>query len=294
VTRDDIERLLHDIAEGKSRAKIKTKLHGLALVKGGKTAANRTVGLLGAIFGYAVRRGMRSDNPVRGVQFFADRRRERRLANEEYGALGNALHEAERGMWPPAIAITRFAAITGWRRGEVLALRWADLDLDRRMAILGDTKTGRSIRPLSHTACELLLSLERTGDLVFPATRGNGQLTGFRKFWLKIAKLGHLPSDITPHVLRHSFASVAGDLGYSDATIAALVGHKGRTVTSRYVHAADAVLLAASDAVANHISTLMGDKRLAGQVIQMRRDGGLVKFVRKDQQVPNPSLDRKC
>jgi integrase len=45
--------------------------------------------------------------------------------------------------------------------------------------------------------------------------------------------------------LRHSFASLAGDLGYGEPIIAALVGHKGHTITSRYVHSADTVLLAA-------------------------------------------------
>jgi integrase len=65
---------------------------------------------------------------------------------------------------------------------------------------------------------------------------------------------------VTPHVLRHSFASLAGDLGYSEPTIAALVGHAGRSVTSRYVHSADAVLLAAADAVADRTAELMGDR----------------------------------
>jgi len=66
---------------------------------------------------------------------------------------------------------------------------------------------------------------------------------------------------VTVHTLRHSFASLAADLGYSEPTIAALVGHKGRSLTSRYVHSADAVLLAAADAVANRAAELMGDGR---------------------------------
>ena len=64
---------------------------------------------------------------------------------------------------------------------------------------------------------------------------------------------------MTPHVLRHSFASLASDLGYSEPTIAALIGHKGQTMTSRYVHAADAVLLAAADAIAAHTLKSMGE-----------------------------------
>jgi integrase len=98
------------------------------------------------------------------------------------------------------------------------------------------------------------------GELVFPATRGGvGRLLHFKKFWPKIAKLGNLPKEITPHVLRHSYASLAGDLGYSEPTIAALVGHKGHTVTSRYVQAADAVLPAAADTVADRTAELMGE-----------------------------------
>jgi integrase len=59
------------------------------------------------------------------------------------------------------------------------------------------------------------------------------------------------------HVLRHSFASLAADLGYSEPTIASLLGQKGRSITSRYIHSADAALLTAADAVAGKIADLM-------------------------------------
>jgi integrase len=73
-----------------------------------------------------------------------------------------------------------------------------------------------------------------------------------------------------PHVLRHSFASLAADLGYSEPTISALVGHKGRSITSKYIHSADAVLLAAADAVANRTIELMGDGR-SSVVVELPR-----------------------
>jgi integrase len=269
VTRDDVERFMHDVAEGKTAARAKgTKRRGLARVTGGRTAATRTIGLLGAIFTYAVRRRLRSDNPARGVERFADRKRERRLSDEEYAALGAALRQGEtEGIWPPALAAVRFLALTGWRSGEALALQWSEIDLVRRTARLADTKTGTSMRPLSHPACDVLKELSRIqGQRVFPAARSTGPMAGFPKLWARIAKLGSLPGDVTPHVLRHSFASLAGDLGYSEPTIAALVGHTGRSVTSRYVHAADAVLLAAADAVANRTAELMGE-RTEGQVV---------------------------
>jgi integrase len=204
-----------------------------------------------------MRKEMRADNPVRGVTFFADLKKDRRLTDDEYRRFGLALEKAKGMVWPPAISAARFMAFSGFRRGEVIALRWGEIDLARRTAALADTKTGKSIRPLSQAACEVLRGLPLTGDLVFPATRGDGRMTGFPKLWAKIAKLGVLPADVTPHVLRHSFASIASDAGYSEATIAAMIGHQGRTMTSRYVHSADAVLLAAADAVANRIVDLM-------------------------------------
>jgi hypothetical protein len=69
-------------------------------------------------------------------------------------------------------------------------------------------------------------------------------------------------------------AEAVGDLGYSESTIAALVGHTGRTITSRYIHAADAVLLAAADAVADRTLELMGEEKTdktVGNVVSIRR-----------------------
>ena len=184
--------------------------------------------------------------------------------------LAAGLRQAEiDGMWPPAVAATRMMVLTGWRRGEVLGLRWSEVDLTRRTARLAETKTGFSLRPLPQVVCDLIRRQDRTDDFVFPTTSGTGLMVGYRKLWLRIAKLAELPSDVTPHVLRHSFVSLAADLGYSEPIIAALVGHKLHSIASRYVHSADAALLAAADAVAMEITALMECKeaRRGHQVI---------------------------
>jgi integrase len=272
VTRVDVEAFMFDVAAGKTAGKTKTRPRGVAHVRGGKGASSRTVGLLGAIFSYAVRHRMRSDNPAHGVMRPADGRRSRRLTDDEYKSLGKALRKAEEvAIWPPAVAAARFLALTGWRSGEALGLLWPELDLSRRTAMLGDTKSGVSMRPLSHVACEVLRSLTRAGDLVFAATRGTGRMLGFSKLWARIAKLGELPADITPHTLRHSFASLANDLGYSEPTIAALIGHRDHSITSRYIHTADPLLLAAADTVANRTIELMGEQTPAANVITLRQ-----------------------
>jgi integrase len=257
VTAADIRNLRDAVAAGKTACDVKTGRRGLARVRGGKGTATRVLRLLGGIFTYAIAHGMRADNPVRGVPQFRDGQRERRFTRSEYRALGKALRQADKSAWPPAVAAARFLALSGWRTGEALSLKWSEVDLVARTADLPGTKTGRSMRPLSNVACDVLRKLPRVGELVFPSSRGGGPMPKLAKHWVRIIKLAGLSADVSPHVLRHSFASLAADLGYSDLTIAALLGHKTRTVTSRYARTADPVLLAAADATSNRIRTLM-------------------------------------
>ncbi len=163
-------------------------------------------------------------------------------------------------MWPPSVGAVRFLALAGWRLGEALALEWAHVDLDRRTATLPDTKTGRSVRPLSRAACDLLSALPRLGPLVFPASRG-GRMTGFRSMLDGASRSSAVSRPtITPHTLRHSFASLAADLGYSRADDRR--AHRAQRAVGHVAICpqADAVLLAAADAVASETAKLMGEE----------------------------------
>lgn len=276
VTREDVERFMHAVAEGETAQRTKTgRKRGLANVRGGKGTASRTLGLLGAIFAYAERKQMIDHNPVRGVIRYADGKRERRLSDLEYAAFAKGLAKAaelppprqdgkpaKATVWPSAVAAARFLALTGWRSGEALALRWGMVDLARRVARLPDTKTGESVRPLSAAACDVLRAAGpgAADALVFPPSRGKGTMSGFAKMFGRIVKAGGLPADVTPHVLRHSFSSLANDLGFTEATIGMLVGHKGGGTTRGYIHGADDVLLAAADRIAG--ATL---RKMAGE-----------------------------
>ena len=79
MTRDDIERFRDGVSEGATAAVIKTGRHGLARVTGGRGTAARAMGMLGAMFAFAVRRGLRGDNPVHGVDRHAYEPRRRRM-----------------------------------------------------------------------------------------------------------------------------------------------------------------------------------------------------------------------
>lgn len=125
VTREDVEAFMHAVADGKTAAKVKTgKTRGLSNVRGGVGTASRTVGLLGAIFSYAVKHRMRADNPVWGVMRPADGQRKRRLSDAEYAGLGKALRQATaQDIWPgggggAVLSIDRLAQ----RRGAGAAL----------------------------------------------------------------------------------------------------------------------------------------------------------------------------
>jgi integrase len=264
ITRQDVERLMHAVMSGKTRQRTKLpKLRALSNIRGGTGAASRTVSMFRALMVYAVRLDLRPDNPASGVVRPADNRRDRRLSDEEYAALGAGLVAAEDdGVWMPALAAIRFLLVTGWRRGEVLNLRWAEVDLPRRTARLADTKTGSSMRPLAEPACAILRDMGRSGTYVFQALGGDMPMQGFPRLWSRtIHCISGLPKDVTPHVLRHSLASLAADLGYSDATIAGLLGHAGHSITRRYIHSADSALLAAADRVAEETIRLMDRKR---------------------------------
>ena len=83
-----------------------------------------------------------------GVETPKDNKRLRRLSVAEYAQLGDVLTNGSN----VAADIFLLLAVTGFRSGEARLLKWADLDLDRRVATLSDSKTGQSVRPLSNVA----------------------------------------------------------------------------------------------------------------------------------------------
>ena len=128
-----------------------------------------------------------------------------------------------------------------------------------------DTKSGAQIRVVGHAAIDCIEAIPvRDGSLfVFPADWGNGHFIGVVRVLDRICAKAKL-KDVTPHVLRHTFASVAGDLGFSELTIAGLLGHAGRGVTQSYVHL-EAALVVAADRVSAEIADLLDASGTASQ-----------------------------
>jgi integrase len=108
-----------------------------------------------------------------------------------------------------------------------------------------------SIRPLSAEAVKIIEAQQRRGPYVFEYEHAR-PISNLRPNWLKLG----MSKDVTPPSLRHSFASLAGDMGLPDHTISRLLGHSQSSITSRYIHMEKA-LIEASDAVAQGTLKLM-------------------------------------
>jgi len=253
----DIEGAQADIAAGKT-AKTRTGSRGGATT-GGEGVAARTMSTLHAVFEHAVRLGKIENNPGKGMRRLASTPRDRRLNRAEIAKLGKAMRAAEAaGEHPTGLAAIRLLLLTGFRRLEGLGLRRDWLDDEEAAIRFPDTKSGAQLRVIGRPAVELLLAQPQTtkSPFFFPADWGEGHFIGIVRVLDRICASAGL-ADVTLHTLRHTFASVAGDLGFSELTIAALLGHASRGVTQRYVHIDEALRLAA-DKVAGEIAAILG------------------------------------
>ena len=260
LTKADINKVLKDIMAGKTRVAVKTKkLRGKAIVRGGAGTATRTVGLLGGILTYAVDAGIIEINPAHGIKKPKDNVRNRRLTEAEYRTLGQMLREAAANeKYAMTVDIIRQIALTGCRRSEMISLMWIEADTDASCMRLVDSKEGESIRPIGLPVVEYLEERRKTaaGTYVFPGQGEDNAFGSFPNHWEQIFTDSPLVG-VTPHVLRHSFASIANDLGFTEVTIAALVGHSKGSVTSKYIHTLDTALIMAADTISGYIQGLL-------------------------------------
>jgi hypothetical protein len=150
---------------------------------------------------------------------------------------------------------------------------------------LENSKEGESIRPIGLPVVEYL-ERRRTDDVGTYVFRGQGEDNAFGSFpshWKHIFKDSPL-SDVTPHVLRHSFASIANDLGFTEVTIAALVGHAKGSVTSKYIHTLDTALIMAADTISGYIQGLLDGiefKQTAYALDRDSRKAALARFLKR-------------
>lgn len=267
----DIERLQADIATGKTAREKRPGRGGQTA--GGAGVAGRAMSTLRSLLNHARRLGIIEQSPANGVRVIASNRLKRRLSVGEVRHLGKVMAQMEReGEHPTALAAIRTMLLTGFRRMEVLAMRKAWIEPDDNCVAFPDTKSGAQMRAAGDAAITLLLSQGQrsASPFVFPADWGEGHFIGVVRVLDRICARAGLER-VTPHVLRHTFASIAASLGFSELTISGLLGHGPRGVTQRYVHL-DAALVIAADQVAAEIARLLdgGEVRSAEDAKKLR------------------------
>lgn len=156
----------------------------------------------------------------------------------------------------------RLALFTGMRRGEMFSLKWNDVDFERGFIHIRDPKGGQDARiPLNAEAREVLESLPRTSEFIFPG-RGGRKLADISRAVNAIKKRAGLPADFRPlHGLRHYFASALASCDEVDMyVIQKLLTHKSPIMSQRYSHLRDEVLKRASALVGKLVSrTAIGE-----------------------------------
>jgi integrase len=238
--------------------------------------ANRILAVTAMLFEFAERVGLREEgtNPARRIPRFKEHPRKRYLSPAEMGRLGSALTEleAEGPEGASHAAILRLLLLTGCRRGEILDLKWREVDLDKGELNLEDSKTGARSVKLGPPAIQILSNVPRTGERVFHPRLGSASLIPeVYQSWHKTLKRAEI-ANLHRHDLRHTHASVGVGAGLSLYVVGGLLGHKVAATTQRYAHLSDDPLRQAADRVSGLIDSVLKGKPGAGaEVVPIRR-----------------------
>jgi integrase len=244
LTVADIEQMQSDVRNGKT-AKPRSGGRG-GKASGGAGVAGRCLGTLQAIIGHAKHKGLIENHPTKGARKLATRKRTRRLSVEEVKALGTALAYAERnGENPTALGVIRLLILTGYRREEAQRMRRSWLNSKGGYVAFPDTKGDAQFRTIGSPAIRVIEGqpIVAGNPYIFPSETSEGPSTAVRACLARVCKLANI-DDVTPHTLRHTFGSMAGELGFSELTIRAMLGHASQSVTQDYVHIDEALRLA--------------------------------------------------
>jgi integrase len=212
------------------------------------TTINRKKAVLSSVFKFALSRGYIDSNIVRDVVVENDtKQRDRVLSADERQRLLKACQESH---WDKLYLLVLMAMTTGARKGELLKLRWCDIDFKNNSTYLADTKNGESKE--LHFPPPVMIELKRLQEigsgLIFAGGNPDEPMD-FRKAWFKALKVANISDKdvlnhdgsvklekFTFHCLRHGFCSALSDSGKEINQIAKLAGHKSIQTTMRYIH----------------------------------------------------------
>lgn len=264
-----------------------------AIGEGHPVTANRAISLLGSFFAWAQDMKIipEGPNPAASIEKYREQGKDRYLTTEEFTRLGEAIREAETvGIeWQPidmskpnakhvpkllenrrtiisqhAAAALRLLIFTGARLREILNLRWKEVDLERGLLFLPDSKTGRKTIVLGAPAIAILKEIRGNGPYVIAGDDPDKPKTDLKRPWALVSRRAGL-EDVRLHDLRHSFASVGAGSGMGLPIIGKLLGHASTATTQRYAHLDADPLRRASDAIGAAIALALDGKIEQGE-----------------------------
>ena len=257
--------------------------------------ANRMLAVVGSMYAFAARIGASPEgtNPARKIDKFAEHRRERFLTGAELERLGATIREAETKGIPWEVdeagpkakhlpkaknrftKIDRFAAaalrlllFTGCRLREILHLKWEQVDLERGLLFLADSKTGKKTVILNAPALAVLTALDRLGSYVVPGDDPEKPRADLKRPWEAVARHAGLDG-VRLHDLRHTYASFGAGGGLGLPIIGKLLGHTQASTTARYAHLDNDPLRRASENIGGRIAAALDGKK-GGSVVPLR------------------------
>jgi len=200
---------------------------------------NRYAASLAAVITWAIKRRIAPKgyvHPCRTIERRTEHNeRVRFLSDEERQRLLQACRESR---WPMLYLLVLMAMTSGARKGELLALHWQDLDLDRGLAHCGRTKNGDrktlALVPAVIEECRKFLPAKGAA-LLFASQRVPQAPFAFEQRWREALAKAKL-RNFRFHDLRHTCASMLAQSGATLLEIAEVLGHRQLQVTKRYSH----------------------------------------------------------
>ena len=199
------------------------------------TTVNKYKAAASVVLSYACREFDLPDNPVRHIRSLSEPSgRVRFLSDSERKLLFNSCLDSQ---WGKLYLLVMMAITTGSRKGELMNLRWVDIDFDRQTAYVETTKNGQpKVLPLTDEVVkELNRFKEQEPALIFNSEIKPNKSYEFYKLWKKALEQANI-NDFRFHDLRHTTASYLAQSGASLLEIADVLGHKQIQMTKRYAH----------------------------------------------------------
>jgi integrase len=213
-------------------------LHKTLAKERGEFTSNRAIELIGRTFNYAIKQGAYILNPTTGLKKYTEKTRDRYLDEIEIGRFFKGLSELDT-VWQDFFKLALFV---GARRANLQAMKWEDIDIERRIWTIqaDEFKTGeRTEVILSDEACEILTRrLEKSkSEYVFPSHGKSGHIVEVKAAWKTLLEKSGI-KDFHVHDLRRTFGSFQANTGASLQVIGKSLGHRSTDATEIYARLA--------------------------------------------------------